>query len=221
MNGSRRAGPPTDPLRLRLASASPRRRRLLPLLGYPVEGVATDVDEQPRPGERPGDLALRLAAEKAAAAGPPGPGEVVVGSDTDVALDGRVLGKPANAEAARRMLRALRGRSHGVMSGVALVAPGGSYATTIATTVHMRDYSDHAIDAYVASGRPLDKAGAYAIQDQDFGPVERIDGCYLNVVGLPLCEVSRGLRALGWPLPAERFDPPCRLCALGRAALEE
>jgi MAF protein len=217
--------PPTDsdptptPRRLRLASASPRRRLLLPLLGFPVEVCSTAIDEQPRPDERPADLALRLAWEKALAAGPPGPNEVVVGSDTDVSVDGRILGKPPDPDAARVMLRALRGRAHAVTSGVALLATGDSFAETITTAVRMRGYSDSEIDAYVTGGRPLDKAGAYAIQDQDFGPVERIEGCYLNVVGLPLCSVSRGLRALGWPLPPERLEPPCRLCGLGRTAL--
>ena len=83
----------------------------------------------------------------------------------------------------------------------------------------MRRYGDEEIERYVRGGSPLDKAGAYAIQDRDFAPVERIEGCYLNVVGLPLCEVSRGLRALGCEIPAETFQPPCRLCEAGRAAL--
>lgn len=220
MTASAQNDPASRQPRLRLASASPRRRLLLPLLGSPVEAVATDVDERPLPDERPPELALRLAKAKAAAAGPPDPGEVVIGSDTDVALEGRILGKPADDEAAREMLRALRGRSHEVVSGLALESGPGSWADTVTTAVRMRDYSDREIERYVASGRPLDKAGAYAIQDQDFGPVAGIDGCYLNVVGLPLCAVSRGLRALGWPLQAERFEPPCRLCTLGRAALD-
>jgi septum formation protein len=144
---------------------------------------------------------------------------VIVGADSVVVLDGRALGKPRDAADAGRMLAELRGRPHEVISGVALVAAEGCHRGAVRTRVEMRPYADEEIERYVASGRPLDKAGAYAIQDRAFGPVERIDGCYLNVVGLPLCEVSRGLRALGWPLPDERFEPPCRLCEAGRAVL--
>ena len=210
---------PHPPYHLRLASTSPRRRALLPLLGFPVTAVPVDVDEQPRPGERPLDTARRLAESKAAADGKPNPGEAVVGSDTIVVLDRAQLGKPADPSDARQMLRLLRDRPHEVVSGVAVVTHGGRHSGSVTTRVQMRGYSDAEIEAYVASGRPLEKAGAYAIQDVDFRPVERIDGCYLNVVGLPLCEVSRGLRALGWPLPEERFEPPCRLCRLGQGAL--
>ena len=143
-----------------------------------------------------------------------------IGADSVVVLDGEILGKPGDSAEARSMLKALRGRPHEVITGLALDAEDCSFSDTVSTAVRMRAYSDDELEAYVASGRPLDKAGAYAIQDRDFGPVERVDGCYLNVVGLPLCEVSRGLRALGWQLPDERFDPPCRLCNLGKEALE-
>jgi septum formation protein len=201
--------------RLRLASTSPRRRALLPLLGFPVETSAVDIDESPLPGEPPAETARRLSQAKASARGAPDGDEVVVGSDTIVVAQGGHLGKPADAADARSMLARLRGGAHEVVSGVALVAGNGRHRGAVRTTVRMRAYSDDEIERYVASGRPLDKAGAYAIQDVDFGPVERIEGCYLNVVGLPLCEVSRGLRALGWPLPAEEFRPPCRLCWVG------
>ena len=117
------------------------------------------------------------------------------------------------------MLAELRGRRHEVISGVALLGVNGRHCGAVTTSVWMRDYSEAEIERYVGSERPLDKAGAYAIQDRDFGPVERIDGCYLNVVGLPLCEVGRGLLLLGWPLVDERYEPPCRLCRLGQRVL--
>jgi predicted house-cleaning NTP pyrophosphatase (Maf/HAM1 superfamily) len=119
------------------------------------------------------------------------------------------------------MLLALRKREHAVVSGVAVLSDSGLLGAVVQTVVRMRAYTDDEVERYVRSGRPLDKAGAYAIQDSDFGPVERLDGCYLNVVGLPLCEVARELKSLGWPLPEESLQPPCRLCALGSAALGE
>lgn len=206
-------------LQLRLASVSPRRRRLLPLLGFPVSTEAGAIDETPLPGESAIATALRLAEQKARAVGLPGSGEVVIGADTVVALRGHQLGKPRDAGESGRMLRKLRGRAHEVATGVVLLGQTGSHAGLVVTRVQMRRYSDRELEAYVESGRPLDKAGAYAIQDEDFGPVAEIDGCYLNVVGLPLCEVWRGLRVLGWPLPEQDFEPPCRLCGLGRARL--
>ena len=205
--------------RLRLASTSPRRRALLPLLGFPVTAVSVDVDEQPGLGEHPVDTARRLAAAKAASAGRVAEHEVVVGADTIVVLDGVQLGKPTDSADGHRMLAALRGRPHQVISGVALLGAAGGHLGTVSTSVQMREYSDEELERYVASGRPLDKAGAYAIQDTDFGPVASIEGCYLNVVGLPLCAVSRGLGALGWPVVEDGFDPPCRLCHAGRELL--
>jgi len=206
--------------RLRLASTSPRRRALLPLLGFPVESLAVDIDERPRESESPAQTALRLAEAKALASGPPLDNrQAVVGSDTIVVLEDAQLGKPTDAADARRMLAELRGRRHQVITGVALMGADQTHCGSVTTNVRMRAYTDDEIEQYVASGRSQDKAGAYAIQDTDFGPVERIDGCYLNVVGLPLCAVSRGLRALGWPLADEEFVPPCRFCLAGHEAL--
>ena len=206
-------------LQLRLASASPRRQLLLPLLGFPVSTQVGPNDETPLPGESALATALRLAEQKVRAVSPPRAGEVVVGADTVVALEGRQLGKPRDAREASRMLRALRGRQHEVATGVALLGQTGWHAGLVATRVQMRRYTDTEIEAYVDSGQPLDKAGAYAIQDEDFSPVAAIEGCYLNVVGLPLCEVWRGLQALSWPLADEDLAPPCRLCDLGRERL--
>ena len=210
---------PTVQFRLRLASASPRRRLLLPLLGLPVEVEPTDTDERPLAGESGRALASRLALAKARAVGAGRANEVTVGSDTVVVLGDSQLGKPADADEARSMLRALRARTHTVVTAFALVAAQTTLQGVAETPVTMRNYSDTEIETYVESGRPADKAGAYAAQDLDFSPVASLSGCYLNVVGLPLCEVQRGLRLLGLPLPDESLDPPCRLCRLGESAL--
>jgi MAF protein len=146
---------------------------------------------------------------------------VIVGADTVVSLEGVSLGKPDDAQDATRLLRELRGRSHEVISSVALRDETGRILDiSCRTRVEMRAYTDDEIGAYVDSGRPLDKAGGYAIQDPDFAPVRSLEGCYLNVVGLPLCALSEGLRELGWPLADERFEPPCRLCRAGQAIVE-
>jgi MAF protein len=186
-----------------LASASPRRRALIAIVGLPVEYREADVSEIPLPGERPAESALRLAREKAGKVAPSVTEGIVVGGDTVVVADGRILGKPADPDEARAMLRELRGREHQVITGVCLLdlATGGRFSEAVETRVWMRDYSDDEIERYVRSGSPLDKAGAYGIQDESFRPVDRIEGCYLNVVGLPLCAVARGLRALGHDVP--------------------
>ena len=194
-----------------LASASPRRRALIATLGLPVEYREADVPEIARLGEHPAETALRLAREKAETAAEGLSVGVVVGGDTVVVADGRILGKPADPDEARAMLRELRGREHQVITGVCLLdlASREVYAEAVETRAWMRDYSDAEIERYVRSGAPLDKAGAYGIQDESFHPVDRIEGCYLNVVGLPLCAVARGLRALGHDAPGYPTDD-CR-----------
>jgi septum formation protein len=186
--------------KLVLASASPRRRELLGALGISYRVVAADIDERLLPDEAPDALVRRLAETKAlAVAGRLGHEErsQVLAADTEVAWQGSVLGKPADPEHARTMLLALRARPHTVLTGLAL-ARGESvvWSRVVETAVWMRAYADDEIERYIASGRPLDKAGAYGIQDAAFHPVERIEGCYTNVVGLPLCEVSRALRGV-------------------------
>jgi len=184
--------------RLILASASPRRAELLRQLGLPFHVVPSDVPEAwPWGPVREGVMALALAKARSVALGLAG--AIVLGADTAVVLEGRVFGKPQSAEDARRMLRELQGREHEVITGVALVeAPGGREATAaVVTRVLMRTYAEAEIDAYVASGEPFDKAGAYAIQAAGGGLVAKVEGCYTNVVGLPLTTTRRLLEAWG------------------------
>ncbi len=185
------------PHRLILASGSPRRRELFALLRLPFEAVTTQVDERPMEGEPPPEVVARLAQAKADRAAEVYPAALVVGCDTVVALGGEVLGKPTDAEEARTMLLRLRGRGHAVYTGVAVVGEGHRAVQVVQTTVRMREYTDGEIEAYVASGDPLDKAGAYAIQHPTFRPVAAWEGCYANVVGLPLCHIVRMLREWG------------------------
>jgi septum formation protein len=191
-------------VRLILASASPRRQELLARLGLPFEVRPSGLDETLLPGVAASSLVMTLARAKArgvadrvrAAGAEPA---VILGADTLVVLDGRPLGKPASPEDARGMLRALRGRAHQVVTGVALCeVPGEREAAEAVTSdVVMWPYSDAEIDAYVASGEPDDKAGAYAVQGVGGRLVARVDGCYTNVVGLPLGTTARLLREFG------------------------
>ena len=184
--------------RLVLASASPRREALLRQLGVPFEVVPSDLPEAWPPGPAPeGVTALALAKARAVASRLAG--AIVLGADTAVVLEGKVFGKPQSPEDARRMLRELQGREHEVITGVALVeTPAGREATAaVVTRVLMRKYSEGEIEAYIASGEPFDKAGAYAIQAAGHGLVDRVEGCYTNVVGLPLTTTRRLLEAWG------------------------
>ncbi len=173
-----------------LASASPRRKELLAELIEKFEIIPARGEERADEGLSPKDLVQALAAQKAVevAALPRARGKAVLGSDTVVALDGKVLGKPRDEEDAKRMLRALSGRTHEVFTGVCVVYPtkNGVVQRTAAACTRVRFFAltEEKIDAYVATGSPMDKAGAYGIQDG--GLVESIDGSFSNVVGLPL-----------------------------------
>jgi len=159
-----------------------------------------DVDETPRPGETPRTYVIRLATAKAlAAASTLRPDSVVVAADTTVADGNQILGKPDNATEAVQMLQRLRGHTHQVYTAIAILPFGSQEPITdvCMTTVPMRDYTNEEIFAYVATGDPFDKAGAYAIQHPRFRPVASIDGCYANVVGLPLCHLTRTLEKNG------------------------
>jgi septum formation protein len=191
-------------VRLILASASPRRRELLGRLGLPFEVWPSGAEEPLEPGVPAPALAAALARMKArhvagqvrAAGGPPA---VVLGADTLVVVDGRPLGKPASRDEARTVLRTLGGRAHEVVTGLALLgtADGREMAEAVTSRVVMRPYGEPEIDAYVATGEPDDKAGAYAVQGAGGRLVVRVDGCYTNVVGLPLRTTARLLRAFG------------------------
>lgn len=200
--------------RLALASASPRRQAFLKDLGFEFSATATDVDESPMPGEKPIPLARRLAESKAqAAARLLDVGErplLIVAADTVVALGDELFGKPVDAADASEMLARLRNRAHQVHSAVCVLAlPEGKMSTLVnSTTVWMRDYSDAEIRDYVATGDPLDKAGAYAIQHPTFAPAESIDGCLAGVMGLPLGDMCRLLAAYG-VLPAVPVADVC------------
>lgn len=180
-----------------LASNSARRRQLLALGDWIYTVIVADVDESQKPGESPKDYVLRLAGEKAlAAAAQAQPENIIIGADTAVIDGQQILGKPKDQEDAERMLKQLRGRTHQVYTGVAIhrVRDGKMLTELCVTDVPMRAYSDDEITAYVRSGDPLDKAGAYAIQHAQFQPVESMQGCYASVMGLPMCHVVRSLR---------------------------
>ena len=191
---------------LLLASASPRRRELIKLLGLPVETTSADIDEIPLPGEQADEMARRLSREKAQAVSsliPQPSALIILASDTVVSLDGEPLGKPRDAAEARSMLRRLRGRTHQVYTAITLIdlQTDRSITDVACSDVPMRAYTDAEIEAYIASGDPFDKAGAYAIQHNGFSPVENFSQCYANVMGLPLCHVVRALRRLGVAVP--------------------
>jgi septum formation protein len=188
-------------MRIVLASSSPRRAEILRQAGIPFEALATNSDESRRKNESPVELVLRLAKAKASAAASriPGPA-IVLGADTEVVVDGQVLGKPVTAEDARAMLRRLSGREHEVVTGlVAVRLPEKTLRVEHETTrVTFAAMSEEEIAAYIATGEPFDKAGAYAIQGIGGRYVSRIEGCYFNVMGLPLARLYRMLREMGW-----------------------
>jgi septum formation protein len=193
------------PKKLVLASASPRRRQLFSLLKVPFVTAPAYVDEEGEEGESPQEMVCRLSLDKAKAMALSYPERLIVAADTIVVLDDEVLGKPADEAEAVAMLRRLRGRKHIVLSGVTVHHPAlGHVITELAeSAVWMRAYTDEEVARYAASGDPLDKAGAYAIQHQSFSPVKRIEGCYASVMGLPLCHLARALAQLGLTLPVD------------------
>jgi septum formation protein len=181
--------------RLILASASSRRSDLLKLAGIAFFVRSRPVEELRAAYENPEHYARRLAHDKAAAAWE-SQDEIVLGADTIVVLGDRVLEKPADHADARAMLRLLSGKSHIVITGICLRHPGGEVVDAEVTRVHFVGITDREIDEYVVSGEPMDKAGAYAIQGRAAKFVDRIEGCYFNVMGLPLARVYRHLKAL-------------------------
>lgn len=181
-----------------LASGSPRRRELLAGLGWNFEVIPPQVDEKKIDGEPPAELVKRLAEEKVSSVASRFLGNWVLGADTVVALEGRILGKPKSEGEAAEMIAELSGRTHSVFTGVALIAPDGrKLINAEETRVTFRPLEKEDILAYIALGESMDKAGAYAIQERGTLLVERIDGCYFNVVGLPLFRVSQMFAEMG------------------------
>lgn len=223
-------------MQLILASNSPRRKQLLALSGWSFIALPADVDETSKPDELPLVYVLRLAESKARkVAESSGPDSIVLAADTTVVdrrwVDGEVyeaiLGKPVDETEAERMLLDLRGRTHQVYTGLALLRAADGLLLTdwCVTDVPMRNFSNEEMLAYIASGDPLDKAGAYAIQHRGFHPVEQLQGCYANVVGLPVCHVTRLLEHMDVK-PDPNAALACRsslphTCQIDRQAVEE
>jgi septum formation protein len=182
-----------------LASASPRRLELLDSAGVEFEVFASQLPEELLPGEAPEDHVKRLARDKALEVAARVEGRFYIGADTVVVCDGEIMGKPKDAADAARMLKKLSGVAHSVITGYALYDKerDGFLVDAVTTLVHFKHLRDEEIDAYIATGCPMDKAGAYAIQGGAAHMVEKIDGSYTNVVGLPLCEVVEALRRFG------------------------
>src|SRR3984957_1094621 len=179
-----------------LASASPRRRELLTLAGFQFAVRARPVEEVRAPGEDPRAYVTRLAREKAEASYRGDPDEIVLGADTTVVLDDRVLEKPHHAASAKAMLRALSCREHVVLTGICIRHHGGAIVDCESTRVSFVALDERELEEYVASGEPMDKAGAYAIQGLASKFIDRIEGCYFNVMGLPLALVYQHLKKL-------------------------
>ncbi len=191
-------------MRLVLASSSPRRIELLRQVGFSPIVSPPDADETPRKGEGPAKMVSRLARDKArsVASRLGGADWLVIAADTIVVAPGgkKILGKPRDAEEAKRMLRALAGRSHIVFTGYCVQSPGKVLSRVVRSTVRMRRLNAGDIAAYVATGEPMDKAGSYAAQGIGMGLIERISGSYTNVVGLPMAQLLKDLE--------ESFDVP-------------
>ncbi|MBI4219875.1 MAG: septum formation protein Maf [Chloroflexi bacterium] len=208
---TRSGGPVRLVAPLRLASASPRRAEILRSAGYRFEidpaGTAEPVIGS---GAGPG-YAVDVATAKAAEVAGRHSDEIVLAADTVVLFRNRALGKPSGPSEAIETLKALRGRAHAVVTAVAIDGRLGRRHGTRLTEVGFREYTDAEIEAYVASGRPMDKAGSYGIQDQPFSPAALVRGCYLNVVGLPLCLTGELLEDAG-AFPPGASPPACPQC---------
>lgn len=195
---------PQDPLVL--ASASPRRRELLSLLGLKFQVRPAEIDETPLPQELPPDLVRRLSIAKARAVSTGVDRGFVVGADSLVVSDGQIFGKPGGPDQARGMLQKLRGTQHQVVTGVTVIdaSSGRRLTCSMASSITLRNFTDAEIERSIDAGTPLDKAGAYAVQDRELSPAESLDGCYTNIVGLPLCRLVQMLDSLGFRFPAKQ-----------------
>ena len=181
-----------------LASKSPRRQELLKLLGVDFTIHTADIDETMDPDLPPEREVARVGAEKAKAiAASCGADDIIIAADTIVVIDGQILGKPKSTADAVRMLNLLSGRRHEVMTGLTVLHGGSIQSRVVRTGIEFRALSDREIDAYVATGEPMDKAGAYGIQGRASIFVRHLDGDYFCVMGLPLCPLAEMLRACG------------------------
>ena len=185
-------------MRLILASSSPRRREILALLGLSFEVISSGIEERFQPGRSPADEAVYWAVQKARAVHRLYPAAIVIGSDTVIDLDGKSIGKPVNEDSAVRILSLLAGRTHTVVTAVAVVLLDGKERIAVETTkVRMRPASRDVLVQYAATGEPLDKAGAYSLQEEGRKLIESLEGDYLSAVGLPLRAVAGLLREAG------------------------
>ena len=185
--------------RIILASASPRRKELLEIIGLKFEVEPSDSAEEMRSGLSPDKLARAISLQKARAVASRHKNAVVIAADTFIVFRGKIMGKPGTEAEARKMLMKLRGKPHSVITGFTVldVDSGKVLTKSVETVVHIKNLTSEEIYAYVKSGEPLDKAGAYAIQGLGSVIVERIEGDYFNVIGLPLCALAEGLKEFG------------------------
>ncbi len=204
----------TMPASLTLASASPRRRELMMALGLDFTITPADLPEDQIPGESPQEMVQRLSLEKAQAVAANMGSGLVIGADSTVVFEGRAVGKPVDDEEARRMLRELSGTTHHVSTGLTVVdaASGRALSDSMTSQITLRDLTDQEIERSIASGVPRDKAGAYAVQDTELRPAIDWQGCYNNIVGLPVCRLLEMLRELGYQTPAGWTVPSGVVC---------
>ena len=197
-----------------LASASPRRRDFLAALGLNFQVMPADLMEESYPEESPKETVARLALSKALAVAAGINSGFIIAADSMVVFDGKALGKPEDTADARRMLRLLRGTSHQVTTGVTVLnaASGRHLIDTMTSGVNLRRFTDYEIEASILAGTPMDKAGAYAVQDQVLHPAESWQGCYSNIVGLPLCLVRQMLEDLRWDVSDWRISAASEYC---------
>ena len=211
---SRESGSDSTPASLTLASASPRRRELMDTLGLEFTVTPADLTEEPIPGESPQDMVRRLSQEKAQAVAATMNTGLVIGADSTVVFEGQAVGKPVDDEDARRMLRQLSGTTHHVATGLTVIdaASGRTLSDAMTSQITLRELSEQEIEASIASGVPRDKAGAYAVQDTELRPAADWEGCYNNIVGLPICRLLEMLRELGYRFPEGWSVPSAIAC---------
>ena len=211
---SRESGSDSTPASLTLASASPRRRELMDTLGLEFTVTPADLTEEPIPGESPQDMVRRLSQEKAQAVAATMNTGLVIGADSTVVFEGQAVGKPVDDDDARRMLRQLSGTTHHVATGLTVIdaASGRTLSDAMTSQITLRELSEQEIEASIASGVPRDKAGAYAVQDTELRPAADWEGCYNNIVGLPICRLLEMLRELGYRFPEGWSVPSAIAC---------